>query len=535
MRKWKRELLRKKNINLKKLYSTMTNNTTNNIMSNIPHTNTNNVSTTILKKKQKLRNKPKLENRQKNNAATVKQQQQVKHPIINTLSKLYNKQISPVIPLNIFQYWHSDEMPSSVKQASVNIKQNNPEFNYYLYNDVRCKEFIQQYFSQEVFDTYNAIIPHAIKADLWRYCILYIFGGVYLDLKYMCINRFKFIYLTDSEYLCKDFPNCGNGIYNALMICKPNNHILLKAIYTVVKHVKQQYYGSFGTEATGPRMLKKLLPQNVIDRLYLSVLDKTTRVIILYQNAPILAIHPDYRKQQKRFQLHWSKLWEKRQFYKKMQPTINPNVIDIVIPNNIIQFHDIKAEPKYIDKILHHCPGWNYTRLDEQGVIQFFKDNYIEEFSDIINKFYQISSWPHRSDLFRYYYLYINGGVWIDTDAMIETNINNVIRGNDFFTVYGAFFSNAIFNGFIGCVPKHDLIYRALKNAYHIDVKKLQKDYQLLCKKLFNIVITDRLLNKNTHARIYNEVVNNNISCKVVNKNNDTLLIHYWKHKKIPL
>ena len=37
----------------------------------------------------------------------------------------------------------------------------------------------------------------------------------------------------------------------------------------------------------------------------------------------------------------------------------------------------------------------------------------------------------HKADLFRYYYLYINGGVYIDSDLMITTNIENIILNYD--------------------------------------------------------------------------------------------------------
>ena len=43
-------------------------------------------------------------------------------------------------------------------------------------------------------------------------------------------------------------------------------------------------------------------------------------------------------------------------------------------------------------------------------------------------KYNSIKLGTHRADLFRYYYLYINGGIFIDSDAMIETDIENIIK-----------------------------------------------------------------------------------------------------------
>ena len=55
---------------------------------------------------------------------------------------------------------------------------------HYLYNDDDCRAFIRDAFPPDVVAAYDLLIPTAFKADLWRYCVLYKFGGVYLDIKY---------------------------------------------------------------------------------------------------------------------------------------------------------------------------------------------------------------------------------------------------------------------------------------------------------------------------------------------------------------
>ncbi len=53
--------------------------------------------------------------------------------------------------------------------------------------------------------------------------MLYINGGIYLDIKYRCINGFKLVHLT--ETFVKDRPD--GCVYNALIVVKPNNKIML--------------------------------------------------------------------------------------------------------------------------------------------------------------------------------------------------------------------------------------------------------------------------------------------------------------------
>ena len=55
---------------------------------------------------------------------------------------------------------------------------------HYLFNDADCRAFIAREFPDDVLYAYDRLIPTAFKADLWRYCVLYKYGGVYLDIKW---------------------------------------------------------------------------------------------------------------------------------------------------------------------------------------------------------------------------------------------------------------------------------------------------------------------------------------------------------------
>ena len=55
---------------------------------------------------------------------------------------------------------------------------------HYLFHDQDCRAFIEREYPPEVLMAYDRLIPTAFKADLWRYCVLYKYGGAYLDVKY---------------------------------------------------------------------------------------------------------------------------------------------------------------------------------------------------------------------------------------------------------------------------------------------------------------------------------------------------------------
>lgn len=237
---------------------------------------------------------------------------------IKQLFEKQNKKKS-VIPLNIYQVWHNkSELPDSVKESIELLKEQNPEFTHYLFDETECRDFIKNNYSKKILNTYDSIVPHAIKADLWRYCYIYKHGGIYLDVKYYCINGFKLILLTDKEYFCKDIEHSLNGIYNAILICKPKNKIILKSIKQVVKNVANKYYGPSGHCVTGPLMMKNFFTEEQINNMELTheFVNDTTRFIDL-NNYRILKYHEKYaneKAQQKNN--HWTFYWKNKKLYK---------------------------------------------------------------------------------------------------------------------------------------------------------------------------------------------------------------------------
>jgi mannosyltransferase OCH1-like enzyme len=228
-----------------------------------------------------------------------------------------------VIPLNIFQTWHTKALPIKMQECVDSLKASNPEFKHYLFNDEECRNFMKENFDGDILQAYDTLVPGAFKADLWRYCILYKLGGIYLDIKYKCVNGFKFITLTDDEYFVKDRYDLFNdiGVYNALMICKPGNEILRKCINKVVENVNNRFYGTSALGVTGPLMMIEFF--NPKQRKQLELLyhyDKDGYYYIVYKNKIILQLYTEYRKEQFKFQSvrHYSVLWDEKSIYKNI-------------------------------------------------------------------------------------------------------------------------------------------------------------------------------------------------------------------------
>ena len=223
-----------------------------------------------------------------------------------------------IIPLNIFQTWHTKQLPPMMLKNTEFIKQSNPAFNYMLFDDNDCREFIKNNFKVDVLNAFDTLIPGAYKADLWRYCVLYIIGGIYIDIKYIPINGFKFISLTEKEHWVLDIDK--NGIYNALIVAKPGNNILLQAINKIVYNVKHRYYGNSCLEPTGPLLLAKLFSpeqKQAFDMKHAFYISMKYRFILL-NNYYVFRSYNEYLDERDQNQKvpHYAILWNHRQIYK---------------------------------------------------------------------------------------------------------------------------------------------------------------------------------------------------------------------------
>ena len=292
------------------------------------------------------------------------------------LPPLYKKAIHlksvyhSVIPLNIFQTWHTKNLTPSMHFCMSTIKNNNPKFNYELFDDNDCREFIKNNYSSEVLNAFDTLIPGAFKADLWRYCILYKRGGIYLDIKYNSVNQFKFINLTESEHWVLDADD--DGIYNALMVVKAGNDILRKAIDLIVENVKNNYYGSSCLEPTGPKLLSKFFSnkeKNNFDMKHKVFLNMNNRVI-LYKGIQVFKSYPgylnDYDANKKTD--HYSTLWSNRKIYKKNISTIPSNKTNI-------NFKNFKVLNELLDLSLNEISDLSLNEISDLNSDNLLKTN----------------------------------------------------------------------------------------------------------------------------------------------------------------
>jgi mannosyltransferase OCH1-like enzyme len=220
-----------------------------------------------------------------------------------------------------------------MKECVDSLKKDNPEFQHYLFDQNDCYDFIKNHFNFDVLKTYDSIIPDAYKSDLFRYCVLYIMGGIYIDIKFKCVNNFKLIALTEKEYFALDRPGYWMdnhfGISNGLIITKPKNIIMKKCIETIVDNYKNNNYGYNKLYPTGPGLLGSIFDTMFLfnDHYKLDIFEicfnddivSYDNAHYIYKNTKILAKYNGYSHDRIVFSNKgdYGYLWNIRQIYKK--------------------------------------------------------------------------------------------------------------------------------------------------------------------------------------------------------------------------
>lgn len=117
------------------------------------------------------------------------------------------------IPKNIFQthksFSYLKKKPHLLKSMKSWTKYaENNEFNYYFYDNETCDKFMKENMDARTYSAYRLLPMGVMKADLWRYCVIYKYGGIYADVDTIC-NVNPNIFITDALLVVTSEPTCN--------------------------------------------------------------------------------------------------------------------------------------------------------------------------------------------------------------------------------------------------------------------------------------------------------------------------------------
>lgn len=230
-----------------------------------------------------------------------------------------------MIPKRIFQTYYSSCLIPELYDRVIKLQELNPDYEYEFYDDDACYSFLVEHFSPVVANAWTQILPGAYKADLWRYCVLYVHGGVYLDIKgdvligfdqmFSKLDRIADFMITDEVH-----PYVTQGYYwNGFMMSEPHHEFCYRAIkHTVINILNRDYCGNC-LDITGTGVFRRFKglfrPEHhpfAIHQQGHNIMIKKNREIVIGLRSPAYRVE---QKQRNSIRMHYPYAWSQKKVY----------------------------------------------------------------------------------------------------------------------------------------------------------------------------------------------------------------------------
>ena len=166
-----------------------------------------------------------------------------------------NANTSVTIPKIIHQTYKNHDLPETYKMCQTEIKRLHPDFEYRFYTDEYMDRLMKTDFP-EYYEKFNELPRMIMKIDMFRYFLMYKYGGLYADMDYIMFKPFDLL----SE---KVVIPCNREDKNGIPICLGNcifasvpNHpfwkSLMDTLFTIDRRKLPFHTLNDILESTGP-------------------------------------------------------------------------------------------------------------------------------------------------------------------------------------------------------------------------------------------------------------------------------------------
>ncbi len=198
---------------------------------------------------------------------------------------------------NFFQILLSSNKIDTPK-INNNISASFDNINYKMY---KFKDVHQEFYNNSTSEVYKAFLhvnAYAFKADLFRYYLLYTYGGWYSDLNNVFSGQ-RIDTSTIDFYAFKENileSSIPNSFQNGIIYSKKNNKIIKNALDVSIENILNNFYGHNPLSITGPIVFGNSVYKNYnnIDQLgTFSLQDGSKKVFLLPDNKVFAYYKPN--------------------------------------------------------------------------------------------------------------------------------------------------------------------------------------------------------------------------------------------------
>jgi len=158
------------------------------------------------------------------------------------------------------QTWEHKHFNIEFKKIVDTWKTLNPNYEYILIDAEEREKFISEHFEIDVINVYKQIIPGAYKSDLFRYCYLWVRGGVYVDIDTLCLGNLDDFLLPDVDFIVPIDLNSSVNEGNHNLACGfiasiPEHPVIMRCIQKIIHNVQTMTVPISKLDFTGPGIL----------------------------------------------------------------------------------------------------------------------------------------------------------------------------------------------------------------------------------------------------------------------------------------
>jgi mannosyltransferase OCH1-like enzyme len=184
-----------------------------------------------------------------------------------------------MIPRILSQTWKSANLPPAAETLRQGWRARNPELDYRFYDDDGCRQVVADAFPDRLAE-YDALTLPILKADVFRYAVVYRDGGIYADIDMECLKpvgrlleRTGCLLSVEAKLTARRQAELGYReplqVANCIFAAEPGHPLMRRAFERSLELFARHPAGQpiSVEDISGPRMLTRLLAAERFDGL----------------------------------------------------------------------------------------------------------------------------------------------------------------------------------------------------------------------------------------------------------------------------
>jgi len=163
-----------------------------------------------------------------------------------------------MIPKQIFRAWQTQIFHKKVQKRINKTIKINQEYDHTIFTEPQRDDFVIANFNKDIISAYKKINNVVAKVDLWRYLIIYKFGGVYLDMDASIEKPIRTFINENDDGLVSAETNENLFLQWALFYTK-EHPIMKKTIELAIRNINENRFPNDIANLTGPGVYTEAL------------------------------------------------------------------------------------------------------------------------------------------------------------------------------------------------------------------------------------------------------------------------------------